>query len=44
VAARSRQVLSGAQSQMDAAVDRVAAFISYQQAIAVSSCARRALT
>jgi phospholipase C len=30
VAARSRQVLSGAQSQMDAAVDRVEAFISHQ--------------
>lgn len=32
VAARSRQVLSGAQSQMDAAVDRVEAFISHQKA------------
>lgn len=31
VAARSRQVLSGAQSQMDAAVDRVEAFISHQK-------------
>ena len=32
IAARSRQVLSGAQSQMDAAVDRVEAFISHQKA------------
>jgi phospholipase C len=32
VAARSRQVLSSAQSQMDAAVDRVDAFISHQKA------------
>lgn len=31
VAARSRQVLSGAQSQMDAAVDRVEAFIAHRK-------------
>lgn len=41
VAARSRQVLSGAQSQMDAAVDRFDAFISHQKAMAVSLPANR---
>jgi len=34
-------VLSGAQSQMDAAVDRFDAFISHQKAMAVSLPANR---
>jgi hypothetical protein len=34
VAARSRQVLSGAASQVDVAIDRVSAFLQHQRSLA----------
>jgi hypothetical protein len=37
VAARSRQVISGPQSQIDAAVDRVEAFLSHAAALAAKA-------